>query len=645
MPIFQPHLIGARTGLDHFHPYWKEVVDDPWAIKTATQGITLNTLLPPIPNTNRQKFHLSLQHQQEMKKNQSEWEQNGFVEPLPLQHQFNQDFILGNYFIVTQGEKLRPCLDCGDLNNQLEYQHFKMEGISTLKQMILEKDWMMKTDLTKAYHTVPIHPNSRHLLAYITEDGRLFQHRGTPFGPGPIPRTFTKLLKAALEPLRKLGIRLVVYIDDILTLGKTREECLLNTATLRSHLRKLGFLVNFEKSSSNPSQQIEFLGFKIDSLTMLLSLPPKKVHGIKYEARKWLKQKSGTIRQLAQLNGRFAATIQAVLPARLKYRALERAMISALKLSHNNWEATVTLEQEAVGELTWWIEQLNQWNGRPLELKIPDHHFETYMDAAKHGWGIVDGEMRTQGNWTEEERQESSNFKETKTILFAFQVNCKKWSGKTVLIRSDNTTAISYMRKMGGPSQKLTQLATQMWEICLAERITPRFQHIAGKDNSAADTQSRRFTDRSAWKLNPELFKMINRKLGPLKLDLFASRETTQLKDYYSRLPDPEATAVDAFTQVWPKKTGYAFPPWNQVNRVLQVVRRQKIQKLVLITPDWPSQTWYPTLLRMSLQPPIKLFSNPHLLSTLQPINNQINPNRYHHLVWTISNRAWRKGV
>jgi len=520
-----------------------------------------------------------------------------------------------------------------------------MEGMSTLKQMILEKDYMMKTDLTKAYHTVPLEKSQRKLLAIVTEDGRIFQHKGTPFGPGPIPRIFTKLLKGCLEPLRKLGIRLIIYIDDILTMGRSPEECLRHTAILRRHLRSLGFLINYQKSSTTSTQQIEFLGFTINSNSMTISLPKPKINNIKYEARKWIKNPQGTIRQLAQLNGRLAATIQAILPARLKYRALERQMIMSLQQNNYQWEAKITLNQEAIKELEWWRDQVCQWNGKPMQIQQPIFQFETFTDAAKHGWGIADSQLETQGNWTTEEKRESSNYKETKTILFAFKINKELWQHNSVLIRSDNTTAISYMRKMGGPNYKLNQLAQQTWEICLKYKISTTFQHIAGIDNIKADQQSRKFMDRTAWKLNPTIFNKINQQRGPFSIDLFASRETTQLPRYYSRVPDPEAIATDAFNQTWPKKTAYAFPPWNQVNRTIQTVKKQKIQEITIITPDWPTQTWYPALIQMSIKPPILIKGQHNLLTTNLPISNQINPSQFNHRAWTISSKAWRTKV
>ena len=99
--------------------------------------------------------------------------------------------------------------------------------------------------------------------------------------------------------------------------------------------------------------------------------------------------------------------------------------------------------------------------------------------------------------------------------------------------------------------------------------------------------------------LNPAVFQQIHHSLGPpLHIDLFASCLTKQLPRYYSLRPDPEATATDAFTQNWAQERGFANPPWCLIPRCLIQLRKQQA-RVVLITPLWPYQSWYPVLLEM----------------------------------------------
>ena len=129
---------------------------------------------------------------------------------------------------------------------------------------------------------------------------------------------------------------------------------------------------------------------------------------------------------------------------------------------------------------------------------------------------------------------------------------------------------------------------------------------------------------------------MINRLRGPLQVDLFASRLSYQLPEYVSWRPDPGAMACDAFSLDWAHLKGYANPPWNLIGKVLSQVRAQKA-RLVLVTPLWKAQPWYPALLNMTTQTPILL---PNRKDLFQPTHWSNKPDIYPRLVaWTISGR------
>ena len=94
-------------------------------------------------------------------------------------------------------------------------------------------------------------------------------------------------------------------------------------------------------------------------------------------------------------------------------------------------------------------------------------------------------------------------------------------------------------------------------------------EYLPGSDNQTADGESRTCRDRSNWKLNPSVFRVIQQQMDPLKVDLFASCLATLLLRFYSWCPDPEAEAIDAFTQNWALSRRYAYPPWCLISKCL----------------------------------------------------------------------------
>ena len=99
-----------------------------------------------------------------------------------------------------------------------------MEGIPALRDLIEPGDLMIKKlDLRDAYVVVPLHKDSKKYMCF-EHNGTVYQYRSLPFGHSVAPRVFTKIMRAVLEPLRREGIRLVYYLDDICVLGRTHDQ-------------------------------------------------------------------------------------------------------------------------------------------------------------------------------------------------------------------------------------------------------------------------------------------------------------------------------------------------------------------------------------------------------------------------------------
>ena len=92
-------------------------------------------------------------------------------------------------------------------------------------------------------------------------------------------------------------------------------------------------------------------------------------------------------------------------------------------------------------------------------------------------------------------------------------------------------------------------------------------------------------------------------------MDLFVSRLSNQLPQFFSWRVDPLVEAIDAFSQQWGPLKGYANPPWCLVGRVLSQVRSQQAQ-VILVAPVWKGQSWYTVLLGMLFDYPRQLPRN-----------------------------------
>ena len=168
--------------------------------------------------------------------------------------------------------------------------------------------------------------------------------------------------------------------------------------------------------------------------------------------------------------------------------------------------------------------------------------------------------------------------------------------------------AVTYINSMGGTkSPRCYDIAYQIWSWCIIKNIWLTTTHIAGVANTGADEESQLFNDRTEWTLDKTIFAKIVEHWGLPDVDLFASRINTQLLNFVSWQPDPEAIFVGAFTIDWSPFFIYAFPPFCQIHRCLQKLMQDQVFRGIIIALLWPTQVWWPQLLRLLTAPPFVL--------------------------------------
>ena len=62
------------------------------------------------------------------------------------------------------------------------------------------------------------------------------------------PNNFYKTLKVPISLIRRLNIKIVIYLDDMLLLGRSIKEVPIATDTVIFLLRHLGFVIKLKKS-------------------------------------------------------------------------------------------------------------------------------------------------------------------------------------------------------------------------------------------------------------------------------------------------------------------------------------------------------------------------------------------------------------
>jgi hypothetical protein len=216
---------------------------------------------------------------------------------------------------------------------------------------------------------------------------------------------------------------------------------------------------------------------------------------------------------------------------KLFYRSTELCKSELLSCGAS-FEDKTQLSAEARVDLQWIINNIADHNGLALITPPPDAIIA--CDASKLGWGVCCNSTRnTGGLWSLTEAAHHINYLETLAAIFALK-------------------CFAY------------------YELC----------------------NSRHFNNRTEWSLHPIVFMWLSQAAFVPDVDLFASRLNAKVARFVSWCPDPSAFACDAFSLHWGDFNAYAFPPFSLIPRVLVQVKRDKVQRALLITPVWPSRPY-----------------------------------------------------
>ena len=229
--------------------------------------------------------------------------------------------------------------------------------------------------------------------------------------------------------------------------------------------------MNMAKSVVEPVQQVEFLGFDVDSRgEPRLTVPAARVD--KLRAALLELQAAGLapvpVRSVARVAGQIMSMSLALAPARLFTRELYRVIDSMHRQDlPDGWRARVHIHALAREEIDFWLRCFDRWNGLPIGRTAGVVEVQVTSDASHlHGWGgwienpavrlqlpLEAGVVRTfnaQGRWTVLTADEHINLQELRGWYFtARALRSEIPRGSRVRRRLDNTTI--HQQRWGPP--------------------------------------------------------------------------------------------------------------------------------------------------------------------------------------------------
>ena len=151
---------------------------------------------------------------------------------------------------------VRFCVDYRKVNALTRKDAYPLPRVDDTLDTLSGSKWFSTLDLISGYWQVEMDDKDREKTAFCTPDG-LFEFKVMPFGLCNAPATFQRLMDMVLAGLQWTNC--LVYLDDVIVVGRTFKEHLRNLRAVFGRLRAAGLKLQ-PKKCHLCSPKVEFLG-------------------------------------------------------------------------------------------------------------------------------------------------------------------------------------------------------------------------------------------------------------------------------------------------------------------------------------------------------------------------------------------------
>lgn len=630
--------MGGR--LRGFAQRWARVTSNAWVLETLRDGYCLEFREPPPP---QHRIRITQRVGPEIRAEVDALLAKRAIEPVPQGQEVGGFF--STFFLTPKKTGgMRPILNVKPLNQYMVKKHFRMDHLGVVVKDLEQGLWAVSLDLTDAYLHVPLRPSHSKFLRFALSQEEQYQFTCLCFGLSTAPRVFTKIMVEIGAFMRQRGVRIYQYLDDWLLVGNRPEEVSSNRDFLLNLVEHLGLLVNWKKSELVPSQTFTYLGARFFLRDGAVGLSEERKGRVRETVGRLLHSPRCVVRTFLEALGVLASCIGVLPQARLRMRPLQLYLLSCWRPVTREISLSIPLRESLTEHWQWWLSETNLSQTTPFRPVLPSWTLVT--DASRYGWGgfLLEGPS-AQGRWTAEEQRLHINVLELKAVQLCLMAFESLVTGTGVLVRSDNTSVVSYINRQGGTrSPTLCYRAWDLWHWCLQRETSLQAAHIAGVENRWADMLSRQRVSPTEWQLHRGVVKHLFGRLGRPNIDLFASEANAQLPTYCSWRLDPYAFAIDGLSIPWGGILAYAYPPVVLIPKVIMKMLQEPC-RVLLIAPLWPGRAWFPRLLDLLCETPILLPDREDLLTQRRGRNVHPEPGLFKLVAWPLSSVPCEAGA
>jgi hypothetical protein len=157
---------------------------------------------------------------------------------------------------------IRFCIDYRTLNLKTKKDSYPLPRIDNCLEALQGSKYFCCLDLASGYWQIKVHEKDREKTAFSSPKGH-YEFNVMPFGLCNAPATFQRIMDKILEDLISAGM-CVIYLDDVIIVGKSLDEAFANYMTVVNRLSKYNLKLKAAKCNLF-RKTVNFLGHIISS--------------------------------------------------------------------------------------------------------------------------------------------------------------------------------------------------------------------------------------------------------------------------------------------------------------------------------------------------------------------------------------------
>ena len=381
---------------------------------------------------------------------------------------------------------------------------------------------LFKVDLSKAYKQVSLDPKHIRYMGFVVDEEYFFECT-LLMGSRSSARCCQMVTSAVVYIFTEDGFFAVNYLNDIGS-ADTQERAWESFTALRNLLVKIGLKEALDKACP-PSSCMVFLGIEVNTISMSLKIPSKKLEEIIEEVKKWSNKREASRKQVQKLAGLLNFACRCVRSGQIYLARILNFLRSTPVTGFIKIPCTV------YDDITWWQEFAPMFNDVSLmmenEFSLPDLVISS--DSCLSGGGALSSEEFFHVEYPQDVKKRCTHINQLECIVLVVAVKlwAKNLQWQRFVMNCDNQTTVWAINSGTSRDEVIQVPLRELHKVLALNSCEVHANFVQSLDNRLADDLSRWHLD---WKyrvdfeertkhqslverqLKPDIFNFIFRK-------------------------------------------------------------------------------------------------------------------------------------